>query len=63
MKETFGIEPSLSDLRAMDRSQMGERLGERARVARRAVWLPLGEDGRWRTTLVAVLQAMGEGLA
>ena len=35
---------------------------ERARVARRAVWLPLDGEERWRTVLIAVLQAMAEGL-
>jgi transcription-repair coupling factor (superfamily II helicase) len=51
---------SLEDL---DRVWLQRRLGDRARVARRAVWQPLDQDDRWRTTLVAVLQAMGEGLA
>jgi transcription-repair coupling factor (superfamily II helicase) len=50
-------------LEDVDRVWLQRRLGDRARVARRAVWLPLDEDDRWRTTLVAVLQAMGEGLA
>jgi transcription-repair coupling factor (superfamily II helicase) len=50
---------SLEDL---DRARLQRRLGDRARVARRAVWLPLDDDDRWRTTLVAVLQAIAEGL-
>ena len=50
---------SLEDI---DRDWLQRRLGDRARVARRAVWLPLDEDDRWRTTLVAVLQAMADGL-
>jgi transcription-repair coupling factor (superfamily II helicase) len=57
-------------LEELDRSWLQRRLGDRARVARRAVWLPLdegdpeggSENERWRTTLVAVLQAMVEGL-
>ena len=51
---------SLEDL---DRIWLQRRLGERARVARRAVWLPLDEDDRWRTVLIAALQAIAEGLA
>ncbi len=50
---------SLEDI---DRSWLQRRLGDRARVARRAVWLPLDQGDRWRTSLVAVLQAMAEGL-
>ena len=50
---------SLEDL---DRAWLQRRLGERARVARRAVWLPLDEDDRWRTVLFAALQAIAEGL-
>jgi transcription-repair coupling factor (superfamily II helicase) len=50
---------SLEDL---DREKLQRRLADRARVARRAVWLPLDEDDRWRTVLVAVLQAIAEGL-
>ena len=50
---------SLEDL---DREWLQRRLGDRARVARRAVWLPLDGDERWRTTLVATLQAIAEGL-
>jgi transcription-repair coupling factor (superfamily II helicase) len=49
-------------LEEMDRTRLQRRLGDRARVARRAVWLPLDEDERWRTALVAVLQAMAEEL-
>ena len=49
-------------LEEVDRTWLQRRLGERARVARRAVWLPLDEEERWRTTLVAVLQAIVEGL-
>jgi transcription-repair coupling factor (superfamily II helicase) len=48
-------------LEEMDRAWLQRRLGDRARVARRAVWLPLDSDDRWRTVLVAVLQAMAEG--
>jgi transcription-repair coupling factor (superfamily II helicase) len=51
---------SLEDL---DRTWLQRRLGDRARVARRAVWLPLDKDERWRTVLVAALQAIAEGLA
>jgi transcription-repair coupling factor (superfamily II helicase) len=51
---------SLEDL---DRTWLQRRLGDRARVARRAVWLPLDEDDRWRTVLIAGLQAIAEGLA
>jgi transcription-repair coupling factor (superfamily II helicase) len=51
---------SLEDL---DRVWLQRRLGDRARVSRRAVWLPLDDDGRWQTALVAVLQAMAEGLS
>jgi transcription-repair coupling factor (superfamily II helicase) len=50
---------SLEDL---DRAWLQRRLGDRARVARRAVWLPLDEDDRWRTVLLASLQAIAEGL-
>jgi transcription-repair coupling factor (superfamily II helicase) len=49
-------------LEDMDRARLQRRLGDRARVARRAVWLPLDEDERWRTALVAALQAMTEEL-
>ncbi|MFC2031148.1 transcription-repair coupling factor, partial [Chloroflexota bacterium] len=50
---------SLEDL---DRAGLQRRLGERARVSRRAIWLPSDTDGRWRTALTAVLQAVAEGL-
>jgi transcription-repair coupling factor (superfamily II helicase) len=50
---------SLEDL---DREWLQRRLGDRGRVSRRAVWLPMNEEERWRTTLVAALQAIGEGL-
>jgi hypothetical protein len=50
---------SLEDL---DREWLQRRLGDRARVARRALWLPLDEEDRWRTTLTAVLQAIDAGL-
>jgi transcription-repair coupling factor (superfamily II helicase) len=50
---------SLEDL---DRVWLQRRLGDRARVARRAIWFPLDEDGRWRTVLIATLQAIAEGL-
>jgi transcription-repair coupling factor (superfamily II helicase) len=49
-------------LEELDRAWLQRRLADRARVARRAVWLPLTEDDRWRTTLAAVLQAIAEGL-
>jgi transcription-repair coupling factor (superfamily II helicase) len=49
-------------LERVDREWLQRRLGDRARVSRRAVWLPQDEDGRWQTTLVAVLQAIAEGL-
>jgi transcription-repair coupling factor (superfamily II helicase) len=49
-------------LEEVDRDRLQRRLGDRARVARRAVWLPLDEDARWRTTLIAVLQAIAESL-
>jgi transcription-repair coupling factor (superfamily II helicase) len=49
-------------LEEVDRAWLQRRLGDRARVARRAVWLPLDEEGRWRMTLVAALQAIAEGL-
>ena len=49
-------------LEELDRTWLQRRLGERARVARRAVWLALDDDGRWRTALVAALQAIAEGL-
>jgi transcription-repair coupling factor (superfamily II helicase) len=48
-------------LEELDRVWLQRRLADRARVARRAVWLPLTEDDRWRTTLVVVLQAIAEG--
>jgi transcription-repair coupling factor (superfamily II helicase) len=50
-------------LEDVDRTWLQGRLGDRARVARRALWLPLDEDERWRTALVAALQAIAEGLA
>jgi transcription-repair coupling factor (superfamily II helicase) len=50
---------SLEDL---DRQWLQRRLGDRGRVSRRAVWLPMNEEDRWRTTLVAALQAVAEGL-
>ena len=51
-------------LEEVDRTWLQRRLGDRARVARRAVWLPLDdEEERWRTVLVAALQAIAEGLA
>jgi transcription-repair coupling factor (superfamily II helicase) len=49
-------------LEEVDRTWLQRRLGERARVARRAVWLPLEAEERWRTTLLAVLQAIVEGI-
>ena len=58
-------------LEKIDRTWLQRRLGDRARVTRRAVWLPqdgskeIGNQGneRWRSTLVAVLQAIAEGLS
>jgi transcription-repair coupling factor (superfamily II helicase) len=50
-------------LEELDRSWLQRRLGDRARVSRRAVWLPLDGEERWRTSLMAVLQAIVEGLA
>jgi transcription-repair coupling factor (superfamily II helicase) len=52
-------------LEEMDRGRLQRRLGDRARVSRRAVWIPLDAAGneRWRTAVVAVLQAMAEGLS
>jgi transcription-repair coupling factor (superfamily II helicase) len=50
---------SLEDL---DREWLQRRLGDRGRVSRRAVWLPMNEEERWRTILVAALQAIAEGL-
>ena len=49
-------------LEEIDRVWLQRRLGERARVARRNVWLSLDGDDRWRTVLIAVLQAIAEGL-
>ncbi len=57
-------------LEQVDRGRLQRRLGDRGRVTRRAVWLPLDEasspaevgNERWRTTLLAVLQAMAEEL-
>ncbi len=49
-------------LEEIDRTWLQRRLGDRARVSRRAVWLAQDEDQRWRMVLVAVLQAMAEGL-
>ncbi len=57
-------------LEQIDRAWLQRRLGDRARVARRAVWLPQDEsketgnrgNERWRSALVAVLQAMVEGM-
>jgi transcription-repair coupling factor (superfamily II helicase) len=51
-----------NSLEEMDRTWLMRRLGDRARVARRAVWLPMDDNERWRTMLVAVLQAMSEAL-
>ncbi|MEJ2211680.1 MAG: transcription-repair coupling factor, partial [Anaerolineae bacterium] len=49
-------------LEDVDREWLQRRLGDRGRVSRRAVWLPMDEDERWRTHLVAALQAIAEGL-
>jgi transcription-repair coupling factor (superfamily II helicase) len=51
-----------NSLEDVDRTWLQGRLGDRARVARRALWLPLDEDKRWRMALVAALQAIAEGL-
>jgi len=37
------------------------RLGNKARVGRRQVWLPLDARGRWRELLPDILQTMAEG--
>jgi transcription-repair coupling factor (superfamily II helicase) len=50
-------------LEDVDRERLQRRLGERGRVARRAVWIPLDEEDRWRTSLVAALQAIAEDLS
>ena len=62
VKEEGQVLIRADSLERLDRERLQRRLGERARVARRAVWLPLDGEGRWRTTLVAVLQAIAEGL-
>ena len=49
-------------LEDVDRDSLQRRLADRGRVARRAVWLPLDEDERWRTALIAALQAIVDGL-
>ncbi len=49
-------------LEEVDREWLQRRLGDRARVARRAAWLPLEDQDRWRTSLLAVLQAIADGL-
>ena len=36
------------------------RLGNKARVGRRQVWLPLDAQGRWRELLPDVLETMAE---
>ena len=50
-------------LERTDRRALQRRLGQRARVERRRVWLPLREDEMgetlWRTELVWVLEKMG----
>ncbi len=50
-------------LEEVDRERLQRRLGDRARVSRRAVWIPLDEEDRWRTSLVAALQAIAEELS
>jgi transcription-repair coupling factor (superfamily II helicase) len=65
--KAIGVEEGQIVLRAdsledMDRAWLQRRLGDRARVARRSVWLPLDGDERWRTILLAVLQAIRAGL-
>jgi transcription-repair coupling factor (superfamily II helicase) len=50
-------------LEEVDRERLQRRLGERGRVSRRAVWIPLDEEDRWRTSLIAALQAIAEGLS
>ncbi|MBN1657753.1 MAG: transcription-repair coupling factor [Anaerolineae bacterium] len=49
-------------LEDVDREALQRRLGDRGRVSRRSVWLPLDQEERWRTHLVAALQAIVEGL-
>ena len=50
-------------LEEVDRERLQRRLGERGRVSRRAVWIPLDEEDRWRTSLIAALQAISESLS
>ncbi len=45
-------------LEHVDREALQKRLGSRARVARRAVWLPMRED--WQVNLVRVLEIMAQ---
>ncbi|MCB0207384.1 MAG: hypothetical protein KDH89_21385, partial [Anaerolineae bacterium] len=47
-------------LEHIDRQRLQGRIGDAARVARRAVWMPLGEqsDAEWQATLERVLRAM-----
>ena len=50
-------------LEEVDRERLQRRLGDRGRVSRRAVWIPLDEEDRWRTSLIAALQAISESLS
>jgi transcription-repair coupling factor (superfamily II helicase) len=50
-------------LEEVDRERLQRRLGDRGRVSRRAIWIPLDEEDRWRTSLVATLQAIAEDLS
>ena len=47
-------------LETVDRQRLQGRIGDGARVARRAVWMPLGDqsDVEWQATLERVLRAM-----
>ena len=51
-----------NSLEELDRDWLQRRLGDRGRVTRRAVWLPMDDDERWRTALTAALQAVADGL-
>lgn len=45
-------------LEHVDREALQKRLGTRARVARRAVWMPMRED--WQMNLLRVLEVLGQ---
>jgi transcription-repair coupling factor (superfamily II helicase) len=46
----------------LDRTWLQRRLGNRARVSRRQMWLALDAEGRWRTSVPAAVDAIQEGL-